>query len=84
MRCPCAGQHLLFFAAAKKSRQKKAANTANSCSYPRAPNFPILHTAVRWSVLVANASNECLTHFEYPYMGERQRMVCAAQVANCV
>jgi hypothetical protein len=25
MRRPCAGQHLLFFAAAKKSRQKKAA-----------------------------------------------------------
>ncbi|WP_204117548.1 hypothetical protein, partial [Paraburkholderia sp. C35] len=24
-RRPCAGQHLLFFAAAKKSRQKKAA-----------------------------------------------------------
>jgi hypothetical protein len=28
-RRPCAGRHLLFFAAAKKSRQKKAANTAN-------------------------------------------------------
>ncbi|WP_218160250.1 hypothetical protein, partial [Paraburkholderia hospita] len=28
-RCPCAGRHLLFFAAAKKSRQKKAANTAS-------------------------------------------------------
>ena len=26
MRRPCAGQHLLFFAAAKKSRQKKAAS----------------------------------------------------------
>jgi hypothetical protein len=26
MRCPCAGRHLLFFAAAKKSRQKKAAS----------------------------------------------------------
>jgi hypothetical protein len=25
MRCPYAGRHLLFFAAAKKSRQKKAA-----------------------------------------------------------
>ena len=30
-RCPCAGRHLLFFAAAKKSRQKKAAHTANTC-----------------------------------------------------
>jgi hypothetical protein len=29
-RRPCAGRHLLFFAAAKKSRQKKAANTANT------------------------------------------------------
>jgi len=24
LRCPCAGRHLLFFATAKKSRQKKA------------------------------------------------------------
>ena len=32
-------------------------------------------------VLVANASNERLTRFEYPYSGQRQRMVCAAQVA---
>ncbi|SDH16993.1 hypothetical protein SAMN04487926_102386 [Paraburkholderia steynii] len=37
-RCPCAGRHLLFFAAAKKSRQKKAANTANISSCLRAPN----------------------------------------------
>ncbi|WP_353556123.1 hypothetical protein [Paraburkholderia terrae] len=29
-RRPCAGRHLLFFAAAKKSRQKKAANTASA------------------------------------------------------
>jgi hypothetical protein len=32
-RRPCAGRHLLFFAAAaKKSRQKKAAHTASPCS----------------------------------------------------
>ena len=37
MRRPCAGRHLLFFAAAKKSRQKKAAHTASSCSCLRAP-----------------------------------------------
>jgi hypothetical protein len=37
-RCPCAGRHLLFFAAAKKSRQKKAANTARYSSCLRAPN----------------------------------------------
>ena len=36
-RCPCAGRHLLFFAAAKKSRQKKAAHTANPCVCLRAP-----------------------------------------------
>src|SRR5246127_2012332 len=37
-RRPCAGRHLLFFAAAKKSRQKKAAHTANPCVCLRAPN----------------------------------------------
>jgi hypothetical protein len=37
-RRPCAGRHLLFFAAAKKSRQKKAANTASPSSCLRAPN----------------------------------------------
>ena len=84
MRCPCAGRHLLFFAAAKKSRQKKAAHTASTCAYPRAPNVPTLHTAVPWLVPVANASNERLTRFEYPYLRQRQRVVCAAQVANCV
>ncbi|SEI06183.1 hypothetical protein SAMN05192544_101858 [Paraburkholderia hospita] len=36
-RRPCAGRHLLFFAAAKKSRQKKAAHTVSSCSCLRAP-----------------------------------------------
>src|SRR5689334_24969981 len=36
-RRPCAGRHLLFFAAAKKSRQKKAAHTANSSTCLRAP-----------------------------------------------
>jgi hypothetical protein len=38
MRRPFAGRHLLFFAAAKKSRQKKAAHTANISSCLRAPN----------------------------------------------
>src|SRR5690349_19403005 len=36
-RRPCAGRHLLFFAAAKKSRQKKAAHTASSSVCLRAP-----------------------------------------------
>ncbi len=48
-RRPCAGRHLLFFAAAKKSRQKKAAHTASSFFCLRAPkgsyashgNFPV-------------------------------------------
>ncbi|MFM0024641.1 hypothetical protein, partial [Paraburkholderia azotifigens] len=75
---------LLFFAAAKKSRQKKAAHTASLCVYPRAPNVPIRHTAVPWPVLVANGSNNRITRFRHPYNGKRQRMVSAAQVANCV
>src|SRR5690349_14966284 len=52
--------------------------------YPRAPNVPTLHTPVPRLILVANASNRCLTRFKYPYSCERQRIVCAAQVANCV
>nr|MDW3657443.1 hypothetical protein [Paraburkholderia terrae] len=36
-RRPCAGRHLLFFAAAKKSRQKKAAHTASASFCLRAP-----------------------------------------------
>src|SRR5690349_18062920 len=52
--------------------------------FPRAPNVPTLHTPVPRLILVANASNRCLTRFKYPYMSRRQRMVCAAQVANCV
>jgi len=44
----------------------------------------MLHTAVPWLVLVANASNNRITRFTRPCNGKRQRMVCAAQVANCV
>src|SRR5690349_7739461 len=36
-RRPCAGRHLLYLAAAKKSRQKKAAHTASASSCLRAP-----------------------------------------------
>ncbi|WP_436972197.1 hypothetical protein, partial [Paraburkholderia caribensis] len=72
------------FAAAKKSRQKKAANTASACSYPRAPNVPTLHAAVLLFACVANALNKRLTLFKYSYMGSRQRIAAAAQVANCV
>ncbi len=61
-RRPCAGRHLLFFAAAKKSRQKKAAHTASPCSHPRAPNVPTLHTAAPLFVRVASAPNQRLTH----------------------
>ncbi|MEX3972727.1 hypothetical protein, partial [Paraburkholderia caribensis] len=42
---------------------------------PRAPNVPILHTPAPWLVPVANASNKRLTRFNYPYPGQRQRMV---------
>ncbi|SKC88178.1 hypothetical protein SAMN05446935_5866 [Burkholderia sp. YR290] len=51
------GRHLLFFAAAKKSRQKKAANTANISSCLRAPGGPALHAVTRYRLPVANASN---------------------------
>jgi len=44
----------------------------------------MLHTATSLLALVANASNRCLTRFEYPYSGQRQRLACAAQVANGV
>ena len=83
-RCPCAGRHLLFFAAAKKSRQKKAAHTASPCSYPRAPNVPTLHTATHLFACVANALNRSLIHFKHPHKSWQQRIVHAAQVANGV
>src|ERR1700760_2879554 len=63
--CPCAGRHLLFFAAAKKSRQKKAANAASSCSCLRAPNVPTLHTATCLFAFVANAPSQRITHFTH-------------------
>src|SRR6266702_2679582 len=68
----------------RKVGKRKRLTPPGPCSYPRALNVPTLHTAVPWLVLVANASNERLTRFEYPYSGKQQRMVCAAQVANCV
>ena len=54
-RCPCAGRHLLFFAAAKKSRQKKAAHPEPLDHYPRAPNVPVSLAATRESAPVASA-----------------------------
>ncbi|WP_208459406.1 hypothetical protein, partial [Paraburkholderia caribensis] len=51
---------------------------------PRAPNVPTLRTATPLFVYVASALNARLTHFKHPYMSRRQRMVCAAQVANGV
>ena len=44
----------------------------------------MLHTAAFLFACVANVLNVRLTRFEYRYSGKRQRMVCAAQVANCV
>src|SRR6185369_2293778 len=68
----------------ENSRQKKAAHTASTCSYPRALNVPTFHTAASLFARVANASNNRITRFRHSYNGRRQRMVCAAQVANCV
>ncbi len=67
-RRPCAGRHLLFFAAAKKSRQKKAAHTANISSCLRAPQVLTLHTATFLFTLVANALAmrlTCFTHLRF-------------------
>jgi len=44
----------------------------------------MLHTAAFLFARIAHASNERLTHFKCPHLGQRQRMVRAAQVANCV
>ncbi|MFP3647932.1 hypothetical protein, partial [Paraburkholderia sp. SIMBA_054] len=57
--------HLAF----ETARQKKAANTANSCYYPRAPNVPTHHTAAYLFACIANASNKRLTYFKYPHKG---------------
>ena len=38
--CPCAGRHLLFFAAAKKSRQKKAGSHRQPEFLPTGPQRP--------------------------------------------
>ncbi len=65
-RRPCAGRHLLFFAAAKKSRQKKAAQTANSSSCPRALDVPTLHAVTHVFMFVANALYVRLTRFMRP------------------
>src|SRR6266702_6609526 len=60
-RRPCAGRHLLFFAAAKKSRQKKAAHTASPCVCLRAPNWShALHGSV--SVHVRCQRSLCTPH----------------------
>jgi hypothetical protein len=39
---------------------------------------------VLWLVPVANAMNVLITRVRLPHQGQRQRMVDAAQVANCV
>jgi hypothetical protein len=83
-RCPCAGRHLLLFAAAKKSRQKKAAHTEPLDLCPRAPNGPVLHAATYFSMCVAIALNNRRTHFMHLRSGAQRRATEAAQVANCV
>ncbi|SKC90774.1 hypothetical protein SAMN05446934_5607 [Paraburkholderia hospita] len=84
-RRPCAGRHLLFFAAAKKSRQKKAANTANSCICLRAPN----RSLTSHGNLLVPRSLPALLRYASPTSCTRDpacraRYSTAAQVANCV
>jgi hypothetical protein len=40
--CPCAGRHLLFFAAAKKSRQKKAGSNRQRLGVHHARIFEVV------------------------------------------
>jgi len=44
----------------------------------------MLRTATFLFALAANALNGSLTRFKHPHKAKRQRMVDAAQVANCV
>jgi hypothetical protein len=59
-RRPCAGRHLLFFAAAKKSRQKKAAHTASSSICLRAPKGS--YTSHGNHVTHARCQRSCSAH----------------------
>ena len=45
-----------FLCRRKESKQRKRAHTASTCSYPRAPNVPTLHSATFCYRFVANAS----------------------------
>ncbi len=84
-RRPCAGRHLLFFAAAKKSRQKKAAHTASANYCLRAPKRFLRfirqsrHSCSLPALLrcASPASRTCAS-------ARRARQATAAQVANCV
>jgi hypothetical protein len=48
------------------------------------PKGPVLHTASHLSTRVASALNRRITHFNHPLRSQWQRLVRAAQVANCV
>jgi len=74
-RRPCAGRHLLFFAAAKKSRQKKAAHTANPRYCLRAPTGS--YTSHGNHVIHARCqrSNVRLTRFVLPRFGMPRQTV---------
>src|SRR6266702_2181791 len=65
-RRPCAGRHLLFFAAAKKSRQKKAANTANISSCLRAPNRSYASHGNHVTHVRCQRSERRITRFKHP------------------
>jgi len=44
----------------------------------------MLHTATSLLACVASALNVLIPYVRLPHKGQRQRMVYAAQVANCV
>jgi hypothetical protein len=73
-RCPCAGRHLLFFAAAKKSRQKKAAHPASTCTYPTGPQRPHAFHGSTLAHASCQRANQRLTHFAHPYEEQPPRM----------
>ena len=58
-----------FLCRRKESKQRKRAHPASPCSYPRAPNVPILHAATPYMSSAASAISEPLTRFTHLYVG---------------
>nr|WP_240057388.1 ATP-binding protein [Paraburkholderia azotifigens] len=64
-RCPCAGRHLLFFAAAKKVGKRKPLTPPILCCL-RAPNGSRTPDATHYLVLVASAFDGRITLSSHP------------------